>query len=51
VEQEIVGMPFHWGFMGLSSGASANDLTPTIGCANTTIPEFKAFICDIRRVG
>ena len=50
-EQEIVGMPWHWGFMGLSSGATANDLTPTIGCANTTIPEFKAFVCDIRRVG
>ncbi|UNC91498.1 molybdopterin-dependent oxidoreductase [Candidatus Contubernalis alkalaceticus] len=50
-EKEIVGMPFHWGFMGLSSGASANDLSPTIGCANTTIPEFKSFICDIRRAG
>ena len=50
-EKEIVGMPFHWGFMGLSSGATANDLTPTIGCANTTIPEFKSFICPIRRAG
>ncbi len=50
-EKEIVGMPFHWGFMGLSSGASANDLSPTIGCANTTIPEFKSFICNIRRAG
>ena len=50
-EKEIVGMPFHWGFMGLSTGASANDLTPTIGCANTTIPEYKAFICNIRRAG
>jgi len=50
-EKEIVGMPWHWGFKGLSSGASANDLTPTIGCANTTIPEFKSFICNIRRAG
>ena len=50
-EKEIVGMPFHWGHMGLSTGASANDLTPTIGCANTTIPEFKSFICNIRRAG
>ncbi len=50
-EKEIVGMPFHWGFMGLSKGASANDLSPTIGCANTTIPEFKSFICNIRRAG
>lgn len=50
-EKEIVGMPWHWGFMGLSKGASANDLTPTIGCANTTIPEYKSFICNIRRAG
>ncbi len=50
-EKEIVGMFFHWGFMGLSSGASANDLIPSIGCANTTIPEFKAFVCNIRRAG
>ena len=50
-EKEIVGLPFHWGFKGLSTGASANDLSPTIGCANTTIPEFKSFICNIRRAG
>ena len=50
-EKEIVGLPFHWGFMGLSTGDSANDLSPTIGCANTTIPEFKSFICNIRRAG
>ncbi len=50
-EKEIVGMPWHWGFMGLSSGPSANDLTATIGCANTNIPEYKSFICDIRRAG
>jgi len=50
-EKEIVGMPWHWGHMGLSTGASANDLSPTIGCANTTIPEFKSFICNIRRAG
>ncbi len=50
-EKEIVGMPMHWGFMGLSTGATCNDLSPTIGCANTTIPEFKSFICNIRRAG
>jgi len=44
-------MFFHWGFMGLSSGASANDLIPSIGDANTTIPEYKAFLCNIRRAG
>ena len=43
-----IGMPWHWGYMGLSTGDSANMLTPNIGDANTTIPEYKAFLCDIR---
>jgi len=42
-----IGMPWHWGYMGLSKGDSANVLTPNIGDANTTIPEYKAFLCDI----
>lgn len=48
-EIEAVGILFSWGFMGLSTGASGNDLTPSIGCANTTIPESKVFLCNIRR--
>ncbi len=44
-----LGMPWHWGYMGLSTGDSANMLTPNIGDANTTIPEYKAFLCNIRR--
>ena len=46
----IVGMPFHWGFMGMSKGAVCNDLAPSVGDANTTIPEYKAFLCNIRKV-
>jgi len=45
----VVGMPWHWGFMGMSKGAIANDLAPSIGDANSTIPEYKAFLCNIRR--
>jgi formate dehydrogenase major subunit len=45
-----VGMPWHWGYMGLSTGDSANILTPHVGDANTMIPEFKAFLCNIRKV-
>jgi formate dehydrogenase major subunit len=30
-------------------GQSANILAPNVGDANTMIPEFKAFLCDIRR--
>jgi len=44
-----VGIPWHWGYVGLSTGASANELTPHVGDANTTIPEFKAFLVDVRK--
>src|SRR5690554_4705098 len=46
--REIVGMPFHWGFMGLNKGAIVNDIVASIGDANTNIPEYKAFLCNIR---
>jgi formate dehydrogenase major subunit len=44
-----IGMPWHWGYAGLAKGAIANILTPHVGDANTTIPEYKAFLCDIRK--
>ncbi len=44
-----IGMPWHFGFKGIATGATANHLTPNIGDANTTIPEYKAFLCDVRR--
>ncbi len=50
-EQEIVGMFWHWGYACMSKGPIANDITPSIGDANTTIPEYKAFLCNIRRAG
>ncbi|HAG11611.1 MAG TPA: formate dehydrogenase-N subunit alpha [Desulfotomaculum sp.] len=46
---EIICMPIHWGYAGLAPGASVNDLTPCIGDANTNIPEYKAFLCNIRK--
>ncbi len=45
----IVGMPFHWGYMGMARGAITNDLAPSVGDPNTTIPEYKAFLCNIRK--
>jgi formate dehydrogenase-N alpha subunit len=45
-----VGLPYHFGFMGLGKGAIANTLTPHVGDANTMIPEYKAFLCDVERV-
>jgi formate dehydrogenase major subunit len=43
------GLPWHWGFTGLSTGDSANKLTPHVGDANTMIPEYKAFLVNIRK--
>ncbi len=45
-----VGLPWHWGFVGLSTGDSANSLTPHVGDANTMIPEYKAFLVNIHKV-
>lgn len=44
-----VGIPWHWGFMGLAKGDSANMLTPHVGDANTRIQESKAFLVDVRK--
>jgi formate dehydrogenase-N alpha subunit len=44
-----IGMPWHYGYKGIATGATANDLTPHVGDANSTIPEYKAFLCDVRR--
>jgi formate dehydrogenase major subunit len=48
---EQVGMPWHFGYAGTAKGDSANILTPAVGCANTSIPEFKAFLCNIEKGG
>ena len=46
-----VAMPWHWGWAGLTQGASANILTPNAGDANTMIPESKAFLVKIETTG
>lgn len=48
-ETEVISMPYSWGFMGLTTGASANDLTPFVGDPNSNIPEYKAFLCNVRK--
>ena len=42
-----VGIPVHWGFVGLTAGSMANQLTPFIGDANTGCPEFKSFLVNL----
>jgi formate dehydrogenase major subunit len=43
-----VGLPYHWGTRGLSTGDSANDLLPVVLDPNVHIQESKAATCDIR---
>jgi len=45
----FIGMIWHFGWKGLATGPSANELTPHVGDGNTMIPEFKAFLVDIRK--
>jgi len=44
-----IGMPWHYGWQGLATGDVTNDITPHVGDGNTTIPEYKAFLVDIRK--
>jgi len=45
-----VGMPWHWGYAsGQATGAIANDLTPNVGDANTSIPEYKAYLVNVEK--
>ncbi len=46
---EMVGLIWHFGHGCAVSGDSCNTLTPSVGDANTNIPEFKAFLVDIRK--
>ncbi|MDX6668356.1 MAG: formate dehydrogenase major subunit, partial [Solirubrobacteraceae bacterium] len=43
-----IGLPYHWGNRGYSTGDSANDLFPVVLDPNVHIQEVKAATCDIR---
>jgi formate dehydrogenase major subunit len=43
-----IGIPYHWGERGISTGDSANDLLSVVMDSNTHIQESKAATCDIR---
>jgi formate dehydrogenase major subunit len=54
---EMVALPWHFGFAGLITGGpdkrqnyACNQLTPTVGDANTMIPEYKVFLVDVQKV-
>jgi len=43
-----IGLPFHWGFMGKSTGSITNDLAHMVLEPNVSIEEAKAFTCNVR---
>ncbi|MBS7652516.1 molybdopterin-dependent oxidoreductase [Candidatus Bathyarchaeota archaeon] len=43
----VVAMPWHWGFKGLSTGPSANELTIDTVDIAANIPEYKTCLCNI----
>jgi formate dehydrogenase major subunit len=43
-----VGLPYHWGTRGLTTGGAANDLTPIVLDPNVHIQEVKAFSVGIK---
>ncbi len=43
-----IGLPFHWGFQGKSTGSITNDLTHMVLEPNVSIEEAKAFTCNVR---
>jgi formate dehydrogenase major subunit len=49
-EVHTIGIPFHWGYEGLTKpGYLVNTLTPSVGDANIQTPEFKAFLVNIEK--
>jgi formate dehydrogenase major subunit len=49
-EVETVGIPIHYGFIGVTKKAYlTNTLTPTIGDGNTQTPEYKAFLVNVEK--
>jgi formate dehydrogenase major subunit len=44
-----VGMPWHWGYEGVSTGDIVNELSSLVGDPNVTIHEGKAFVCNVEK--
>jgi formate dehydrogenase major subunit len=44
-----VGMPWHWGFKGLSTGPSANEITIDTVDVSANIPEYKTCLCKVEK--
>jgi formate dehydrogenase major subunit len=44
-----VGLPWHWGYKGVSTGDVANNLSALVGDPNVTIHEAKVFVCNVAK--
>jgi formate dehydrogenase major subunit len=47
-KMHLVGVPYHWGSVGIVTGDSGNELLPIVLDNNVHISEYKAATCDIR---
>jgi len=53
-----IGIPIHWGYVGIPADADPNHgrtgwpnaLTPFVGDANSRTPEFKAFLVNLEKM-
>lgn len=46
---EQIALLWQFGYAGLATGPSANVLTPSVCDPVSGVPEYKAFLCDVRR--
>jgi len=46
-----VGLPWHWGYKGVSTGDVVNDLVALVGDPNVAIHEAKVFVCRLEKAG
>jgi formate dehydrogenase major subunit len=44
-----VGMPWHWGYEGLSTGDVVNEMTSLVADPNVSMHEAKAFVCNVEK--
>jgi formate dehydrogenase major subunit len=44
-----VGLPWHWGYKGVTTGDVVNDLSALVGDPNVTIHEAKVFVCNVSK--
>jgi formate dehydrogenase major subunit len=44
----VVGMPWHFGYVGIAQRDIANTLSAMVGDPNVSIHEAKAFTCNLR---